>query len=163
MKLYFGMIQQQFRPQIVDGFINFTFPPDEWRYSMKEGGIDFSNVSSVDWRRHEGGDSWTKLDTKIEHDRLTKFSWRNHNKKEVMIRCTFEEIYKQLESLTPPRLVELYRSGLLGISDSEVEARIRAGPVEEDYFTPSPFRDDDLQKFVTRFGICGRTYQVHIL
>jgi len=163
IKLYFGMIPQQFRPQIVDDFVNFTFPGDEWKTSMINDGKDFSSFSGVVWERHKAGSTWTKLDTMAEHDMLTEFSWKNRKEKEFTIRCTFEEIYKQLESLAPTPLLELYGSGLLGVSDGEVEARLSAGPVNEDYFTPSPVRHIALQEFVTRYGVDGRTYQVHIL
>ncbi|KAE8445616.1 hypothetical protein EG329_013250 [Mollisiaceae sp. DMI_Dod_QoI] len=123
----------------------------------------WNSKSCIDWERvmqYFTGDYYC---TKLEYDGFTKFSGWSNYEEEVTIRCTFEEIYKQLEALAPTPLLKLYKSGLLGVSDSEVEARLRNGPVEEDYFTPTPVRDDGLQKFVTRFGICGRTYQVHIL
>ena len=63
----------------------------------------------------------------------------------------------------PGPLSKLYNSGLLGVSDSDVEARLGTGPVEEDYFTPSPIRRASVQEFVVQHGMDGSTYQVHIV
>jgi hypothetical protein len=163
IKLYFDMVPQRFRPRIVDGFVHFTLPGDEWKSSMINNGRHSSSSSSVVWEWLKAGKTWTKVEVSVQHSMLTDFSWITRKKNEVTIRCKFDEIYKQLVSLAPTQLLELYRSGLLGVSDSDVEAKLRAEPVEEDYYTPSPVRPEALQRFVTSYGIDGNTYQVQIL
>jgi len=82
---------------------------------------------------------------------------------EVTIRCRIDQMQAAIRRLTPHGLIELYKAGLLGDTDSDVEARLRAGPVEEDFKTPSPFRDKHVQQFFTENGLDGRLYQVQIV
>lgn len=69
-------------------------------------------------------------------------------------------VYVVSSVLHPAPFFKLYKSGILGVSESYVEARLRARPLEEDYYMPSPFRTERLQNFVTtrarRLHVSGR-------
>jgi hypothetical protein len=78
------------------------------------------------------------------------------------IRCSFDQIYNKIREFEHRSLSKLYMSVLLGVSDSDVEARLRAKPLEEDHYTFSP-RSEHLQQFVTQHGLDGRASQVHIV
>jgi hypothetical protein len=160
---YFDMIPQRLRPRIVDGFVHFIFPADEWRSTMESNYLDFLDNEEDVWEWLEGGKSWKEFGSKDKFSKPRSFFRSTRKDMEVTIRCKFDQIHDGIRSLAPSRLSKLYRSGLLGVSDSDVEARLRAGPVEEDYFIPSPARPEPLQQLVTQHGLDGRTYQVHIL
>jgi hypothetical protein len=162
---YLAFFPENWRARMVGHFIYLTFGAREWRYRWNTFSSDFVSYL-VSWEYLSIWKIWKKLGGKqapIGSTPTLGILWHIMKNIEVTIRCKIDQMHAAIRSLAPPGLLELYKAGLLGDSDSDVEARIRAGPVGEDFETRSPFRDKDLQQFLTRSGLDGRAYQVHIV
>jgi len=162
---YLAFFPESWRPRATGDFIYFTFEADEWVRRWLGSYSDFISIvkTGLVWEYFSSWKIWKKLGANHIPDGKTPIPGIPFRTTEVTIRCRIDQIHTAIRTLAPHGLLELYKAGLLGDSDSDVEARLRAGPVEEDFKTPSPYRDKDVQEFLTRSGLDGRICQVHIV
>jgi hypothetical protein len=165
LRSYLNLIDQRWRPQILGSFFHITFNSIIWQEIWDASQSEFLSDAVV-WEYLSTWKTWKKLErsnARINSSSAPGIPFIANQAHEVTIRCNIDQLHNRIQFLAPRPLLDLYKAGLLGVSDSDVEARLRAGPVEEDFHTRSPFRDEDLQQFLARNGIDGRACQVHIV
>ncbi|CAG9988245.1 unnamed protein product [Clonostachys byssicola] len=173
-QLYLSLIDQAYSPSIQSGYVELQFEPELW--DSRNIKI-LQNQTACRWEWTKDRKTWKSM-----QDFPNSRGILRRLPRPVILRCLVREIHDNFFSTMANevlyQLEDLYRSGLIGLTDTEVEARLKAGPRPEERFVATPFheckdfsldRADIKQRYSedaylpNQLGVDGSTYQVHIL